>query len=146
MQEASKKQYCARRKTPFAVMHKQVHDKRSIAESQHAYINRTTLTACEVGIFSHHNSRKYTHPLFEEPLKFITHERIFKRLRYCSRVGRSERNAIVDHFSVHSYIAVPLQLVLCSQVDKVITLAPQLPRNQVTGMEQKFPIATPMVY
>ena len=54
-------------------MHKQVHDDiRGIAESQHAYINRAKLIACEVGIFSRgrYNSRKYAHPLFEEPLKF----------------------------------------------------------------------------
>lgn len=63
---------------------------------------------------------------------------------HCSWVGKLH-NAIVDHFLVHSSIALPLQLVLYSQVDKVISPAPQLPRNQVTGMEQKFPTATPMV-
>ena len=31
------------------LLHKQVHDKRSIAESLHVYINRVRLTVCEVG-------------------------------------------------------------------------------------------------
>ena len=34
------------------LLHKQVHDKRGIAESLHARITKTRLTACEVAIFS----------------------------------------------------------------------------------------------
>ena len=34
------------------LLHKQVHDKRGIAESLHAQITRARLTACEVGVFS----------------------------------------------------------------------------------------------
>ena len=36
----------------WLLLHKQVHDKRGIAESLHAYINMAGLTAPEVGIFS----------------------------------------------------------------------------------------------
>ena len=57
------------------LLHKQTHDKKSIAESLYAHTNKARLTArltaCEVGIF-YHNSRNYTHPLFEKPLKFVT--------------------------------------------------------------------------
>ena len=62
------------------LLHKQTHDKKSIAESLYVHTNKARLTArltaCEVGIF-YHNSRNYTHPLFEEPLKFIAHEYIY---------------------------------------------------------------------
>ena len=34
------------------LLHKQVHDKRSNAESLRAYIARARLTACEMGVFS----------------------------------------------------------------------------------------------
>ena len=36
---------------------KQAHDKRSTAESQHVYINRARLTACEVGVFFRESSQ-----------------------------------------------------------------------------------------
>ena len=52
------------RQTPF--------DKRGIAESLHVYINRANVTTL----------KNTPTPLFEEPLKFITHGRIFKRLWY----------------------------------------------------------------
>ena len=43
------------------IAYKQAHDKKSIAESQHEYINRARLTVCEVGIFLReiHNFQKY---------------------------------------------------------------------------------------
>ena len=56
--ESPKKQHCARGGTNnegrhhLLLLHKQVHDKRGIAESLHAYINTAGLTAPEVGIFS----------------------------------------------------------------------------------------------
>ena len=34
------------------LLYKQVHEKRGIAESQHAYINRARLTTCDVDLFS----------------------------------------------------------------------------------------------
>ena len=43
-------------------LHKQVHDKRGIAESQHEYISMARLTACEVGVFlKYHNYQNYAH-------------------------------------------------------------------------------------
>ena len=56
----------------------QVHNKRGIAGSLHAYINKARLTKCEVGVFL----REISYALFEKPLKFIAHGCIFKRLRY----------------------------------------------------------------
>ena len=52
------------------LLHNQAHDKRGIAELLHAHITRARVTACELGVFSReiHNSRKYAHPLFYEPL------------------------------------------------------------------------------
>ena len=56
-QEALKKQHCARggankwRQISFAIVYKQTHDKRRIAESLHACINRARLAACEASIF-----------------------------------------------------------------------------------------------
>ena len=37
------------------LLHNQVHDKRSIAELLHVYINRALLAACEVGVFFKRN-------------------------------------------------------------------------------------------
>ena len=52
-QEAPKKQQQREgRHAPLLLLRKQAHDKRGIAESLHAQITRTRLTACEVGIFS----------------------------------------------------------------------------------------------
>ena len=51
------------------------------AGSLHAYTNRARLTACEVGINITTLENTPT-PLFEEPLKFIAHDRIFERLWY----------------------------------------------------------------
>ena len=53
------------------LLHKQAHDKRGIAESLQVYITSARLTVCGVGVIS--QLSKYTHLLFEEPLKFITH-------------------------------------------------------------------------
>ena len=68
------------------LLHKQAHDKRSIAESLEAYINRDRLSVCEVFFFSekYRNSgstyidfipiflsRKYTPPPFEELLSLL---------------------------------------------------------------------------
>ena len=82
----SKKQHEGRH-APLLLLHKQVHDKRGIAESLHAQITRARLTACEVGVFSREISQleNMPTPLFEEPLKFIAHWRIFERLRYVSK-------------------------------------------------------------
>ena len=53
------------------LLHKQVHDKRGIAELLHAQITRARLTVCEVGIFreKYNNSQKYAHA----PLSFRSH-------------------------------------------------------------------------
>ena len=67
------------------LLHKQVHDKRSIAESLEAYINRDRLAVCEVCVFFlYHNLWKYiyrfhsnislkkiTPPPFEELLSLL---------------------------------------------------------------------------
>ena len=34
------------------ILHKQVHEQKSIAKSLYVYINRARLTACKVGVFS----------------------------------------------------------------------------------------------
>ena len=34
------------------LLHKQVHDKRGIAKSLHAHMNRARLTVCDMGLFS----------------------------------------------------------------------------------------------
>ena len=60
-----------------------------IAESLHAYITRARLTACEVGVFS----RDMPTPLFEEPLKFIAHGRIFVKFRYYSSVQNPQKQS-----------------------------------------------------
>ena len=52
----------------------------NIAKSLHEYLNRATLTACEVGVLfweKLHNSWKYTLPLIEEPQ--VSHGHIFER-------------------------------------------------------------------
>ena len=90
-QEGPKKQHCIRgstnnwRQTPFAVTASSSTWQKSIAESLHAYIHRSRLTACQVCMFleEYHNSWKYAHPPFEKLLKLITmNRRILERLWY----------------------------------------------------------------
>ena len=59
-------------------LYKQVHDKQALKN----HINRARLTTCEVGTFSRETSQNMPIPLFEEPLEFIAHGHIFKRLQY----------------------------------------------------------------
>ena len=62
------------------LLHKQVHDRKDIAGSPHAYIYRARLTACELGIFSKRSIITLQNtpiPLFEEQLRSIPHWLIF---------------------------------------------------------------------
>ena len=64
-------------------VHKQVLDKRGIAESQHANTNTARLTACEVGVYLKEISQLSKicpppYPPIEEPLKFISSSYIEK--------------------------------------------------------------------
>ena len=62
------------------LLRKQAHAKLSDIESQHVYIKRARITACELGVFSSNISTTLGNmptPLFEEPLKFIAHWCIF---------------------------------------------------------------------
>ena len=66
------------------LLHKQMHDKRGIAESLHMYTNRARLNACMKWMYfqvKYHNSQSIRTPLYEESLKFITHRCTFKRLQ-----------------------------------------------------------------
>ena len=77
-QEAPKKQHCSREgpknegRHRLVLLHKQAHAKGSIAES----VRAAGLNVCEVGVFSKELSNMPT-PVFEKPLKFITHGHIF---------------------------------------------------------------------
>ena len=57
------------------LLHQQAHDRKSIAESLYAYLNRSRLTVCEVFIFCRGISHllKVRPPSFEKLLKFIAH-------------------------------------------------------------------------
>ena len=56
--------------------------KRGITENQSVYINRVRLIVYEVGAFLRKKVSKTHPPLFDEPVKFITHGGTFKRLWY----------------------------------------------------------------
>ena len=62
------------------LLHKQVHDKRSIVKALHAYINRARLTVCVRWAYfwaKYHNSWNTPTSLFEKLLKFIAHGRTY---------------------------------------------------------------------
>ena len=62
---------------------KQMHERVIENHSMHAHINRARLIVFEVGKFLRQVSQLsrtyYSHPLIEEPTKFIAHGCIFKR-------------------------------------------------------------------
>ena len=87
-QEALKKQHCARggtkkwRQTPFAVIAYASAWQKALQNRKQIELHVNCVWGWCIWREKYPNSRKYTHLLFEEPLKFILHGHIFERLRY----------------------------------------------------------------
>ena len=89
----------------WLLLHKQVHDKRGIAESLHAQITRARLTVCEVGIFreKYNSSRKCAHapPSFRSHLSSLP-------------LGESK---YICCMPIYIYVASPAESAVHDQID-----------------------------
>ena len=96
---------------PLLLLHKQVHDKRGIAESLHAQITRARLTACEVGLFQekYHHYWKYTHPpLYRSHLSSLPMGLFWEIMVH----------AFIKHHHYHIHIMICRQcILLCNSAE-----------------------------
>ena len=101
------------------LLHKQAHNKRSIAESLHAYITTARLTVCELGVFSdkYHNSpHSFRRSLSLSPICVLL--RLYKILwdysvvygRWCEIVSKPFHHIYLELSQSLSFIKLMFQM------------------------------------